>query len=110
MRRHTLRSLHYEFRFVKLDSTNSYPFYAAYDMQKQDATFADANFSILRVATDGSCDEYAVLVKCIHDEQSIWERVGLFTTKFSRWQNTDHMEVYGTGFAGEDAIVEFTLV
>jgi hypothetical protein len=109
MRRQTLRSVHYEFRFEQSDSTNSYPFFADYDLQKLDATFADARFSALRVATDDSGDEYAMLLKCIHEEQSIWERIGLFMTKFSR-QSTDHMEVYSTAFAGADAVVEFTLV
>jgi hypothetical protein len=51
-----------------------------------------------------------MLLKRIHEEQQIWERVGLFTTKFTRWQSNDHKDTYFAAFAAETTEVEFTLV
>lgn len=105
-----LRTAHYEFRFENFDSTNSYPFFADYDLQKRDARFGEAEYAVLRVGTDEGGNEYALLLKCLSVQQGICERVGLFTTKFGRWASIDHMEVYGAAFEGEDNAREFTFV
>ena len=109
-RKGSLRTAHYEFRFENSDSTNSYPFFADYDLHKLDATFTVARFSILFVGTDTGEDEYALLLKRIHEEQNTWERVGLFTTKFSRWSSNDHREVYFAALNSGVVPVDFTLV
>ncbi|KIW02620.1 uncharacterized protein PV09_06065 [Verruconis gallopava] len=109
LRRQALRSVHYEFRFETTDNPNSYPFFADYDLQKHDQGFADATFAILRVATCTNFDEYAMLLKCIHKDQNIWERVGLFTTKFAGRSTADH-NVYQTTFATESLMTEITVV
>ena len=87
-----------------------YSFFADYDLQKLDANFAVATFGILRVGTDTSDDEYALLLKRIHKEQNIWERVGLFTTKFTRFQSSEYRDVYQNAFASGQANMEFMLV
>jgi hypothetical protein len=110
MRRQIFRSAQYEFRFENKDSTNSYAFFADYDLQKFDATFARSTFAACLVGTDSNDNDYALLLKRIHEEQNIWERIGLFTTKFSRWQSNDHKEVYHAAFAKVGSQVEFTLV
>ena len=109
-RRTTFRSAHYEFRFENSDRTNSYPFFADYDLHKFDATFTEATFGAVLVGTDSSDDEYALLVKRIHEEQNIWERVGLFTTKFTRWPSSRHRDLYLESLNSNGTKSDFTLV
>jgi hypothetical protein len=111
LRQGRLRPGQYEFRFEGGDDgLISYIFSADYDLRSHDNNFNESNYAVLSLAQDEDGDDYALILKCIHSAQKIYERVGLLTTKFHRWRTTEHLELYNATFKKSNKPQEITLV
>jgi hypothetical protein len=110
IRQGRLRSGQYEFRFEGEDGLLSFIFSADYDLRTHDNNFNESEYAVLSLAQDEDGDDYALVLKCINSSQSIYERVGLLTTKFHRWRTPEHLELYNTSFKNSNTPRKITLV
>jgi hypothetical protein len=105
-----LRPGQYEFRFEGDDGLLSYIFSADYDLRSHDNGFNESNYAVLSLAQDEDGDDYALVLKCIQSSQQIYERIGLFNTKFHRWRTNEHLDLYNASFKKNSVAKEITLV
>lgn len=100
----------FEFRFDDEEAPLMYSFFADFNLHSVDPGFAREKYLLLRAAQDSYGDEFALVLKCIEPSQGICERIGLFTTKFSRWRSADHADLYNRNFAKAGEPRELMLV
>jgi hypothetical protein len=105
-----LKSSSYEFRFDSGEHPISYSFFADFDLQGKDPGFTRLKYALLRAVQDSHGDEFALVLKCIEPSQNIYERIGLFTTKFSRWRTAGHNGLYNTSYKSIKRPSEIMLV